>query len=139
MKKNVGKALFWWWVGNIVVAVVWLFFSQGEADIERLLRNITDGVAYGGFYIWLNVLWQWRHLTQRAADGWGVWLTVKSFYRWVFLIEGYAAIHPPLTQTVMSRAKLWKKGQTDPTNRKVFHENTLSVFYSQLNKYELRK
>lgn len=39
----------------------------------------------------------------------------------------------------MSRAKLWKKGQTDPTNRKVFHENTLSVFYSQLNKYELRK
>ena len=39
----------------------------------------------------------------------------------------------------MNRAKFWKKGQTDPTNRKVFHENTLSVFYSQLNKYDLRK
>jgi len=38
----------------------------------------------------------------------------------------------------MSRARLWKKGQTDPTNGKVFHENTLSVFYSQLNKYDLR-
>lgn len=38
----------------------------------------------------------------------------------------------------MNRAKIWKKGQTDPTNGKVFHENTLSVFYSQLNKYNLR-
>lgn len=39
----------------------------------------------------------------------------------------------------MDRAVLWKKGQVDPTNNKVFHEDTFSVFYRQLNKYELRK
>ncbi len=39
----------------------------------------------------------------------------------------------------MNRAKLWKKGQSDPTNGKLFHEDTYSVFYSQLNKYNLRK
>lgn len=38
----------------------------------------------------------------------------------------------------IDRAVLWKKGQIDPTNRKVFHEDTLSVAYSQLNKYEMR-
>lgn len=38
----------------------------------------------------------------------------------------------------MSRAVLWKRGQVDPSNGKVFHEDTYSVFYSQLNKYTLR-
>lgn len=39
----------------------------------------------------------------------------------------------------MDRAVLWRKGQTDPTNHKTFHEDTYSIFYSELNKYELRK
>lgn len=39
----------------------------------------------------------------------------------------------------MDRAVLWRKGQVDPRNKKVFDEDTLSVFYSELNKYELRK
>jgi len=30
---------------------------------------------------------------------------------------------------------LWKKGETDPTNRKLFHEDTWSVFYRNLNRF----
>lgn len=41
-------------------------------------------------------------------------------------------------KSFMDKAILWKKGQTDPTNNKTFHEDTFSLFYSQLNKYELR-
>ena len=32
---------------------------------------------------------------------------------------------------------LWKKGQVDPTNGKVFHEDTLSIFYKYLRPFEL--
>lgn len=38
----------------------------------------------------------------------------------------------------INKSVFWRKGQADPTNNKVFHEDTFSVFYSQLNKYELR-
>lgn len=38
----------------------------------------------------------------------------------------------------MNKSVLWRKGQTDPTNNKTFHEDTLSLYYFQLNKYELR-
>lgn len=38
----------------------------------------------------------------------------------------------------MDRSVLWRKGQIDPTNHKTFDADTYSVFYSQLDKYELR-
>lgn len=54
--KNVGKALFWFWVYNIVVAIV--FFGHSEAGLDRLARSVADGLTYLAFYIWLNVFWQ---------------------------------------------------------------------------------
>ena len=38
----------------------------------------------------------------------------------------------------LDRAVVWKRGQVDPSNGKVFHEDTYSVFYNQLNQYQIR-
>ena len=57
MKKNVGKALFFWWLGNVIVALIFLLFSQSDTNIENFFRNITNGFTYICFWLFLY-LWQ---------------------------------------------------------------------------------
>lgn len=67
-----------------------------------------------------------------------------DYYAFLSTTEGYEKIWfcGKISKTELlcnPKTILWKKGQVDPTNNKVFHEDTLSVFYKYLTPFKLEE
>ena len=65
-----------------------------------------------------------------------------GYYAFLSTTEGFGKIwfcgKISKTDLVCSpNSVLWKKGQVDSTNGKVFHEDTLSIFYKYLSPFEI--
>lgn len=82
MKKNVGKALFFWWLGNVIVALIFLLFSQSDTNIENFFRNITNGFTYICFWLFLYLWQQGINLSTWSGE-----IKCSNCYRWIIGTE----------------------------------------------------
>lgn len=105
------------------------FYHNGKnVDVKCKCRNVPPRDNFDASFFAYQLLGEkFKHV-----DRYVFMSTTNDFYSvWIC---GYID-----KKDFIDKATFWKKGQIDSTNNKAFDEDMFSVFYSQLNKYEIRK